>query len=275
MRHWLLAIAVAVCGIGMAHAEEQQRSGPADKWSFYDYGEERGWSNTNKKGETVAIHGCEAAVNTGTYRFFFTGLFEKLSDDRKRQYRLSAGHQGRDLAPVFVYTSKGYFDYEYSFAVKAKAAERELGLQFCAQPVSEGTERCASFTGKNFRKVVANLCASGQDEPPEITEEMVLAPVEAFYLALEQGDGRAATANVIPEKRKNGPLSGPALTAFFDNLKKPLRLLGVKRTGEDKVLARYRYEPWSGKPCNGASVSTVLNVDGVLLISGIESVSGC
>lgn len=64
-------------------------------------------------------------------------------------------------------------------------------------------------------------------EPVEHSSSSGRTTVEAFYLALETGDGEAATSNVVPEKRAKGPLSASALSAFYGNLKRPLRLFEV------------------------------------------------
>lgn len=98
--------------------------------------------------------------------------------------------------------------------------------------------------------------------------------VEAFYLALETGDGEAAAMNVVPEKRANGPLSASALSAFYGNLKRPLRLLDVAEIGSREFRATYHFAT-SSSVCNGAAIVTTRQVGSLNLISGIRAENAC
>lgn len=98
--------------------------------------------------------------------------------------------------------------------------------------------------------------------------------VEAFYLALENGDGEAAAKNVVPEKRANGALSAAALSGFYGNLKRPLRLFEVVELEPNKFRSTYQFATKSSV-CNGAAVVTTREVRGLNLISGIRAENGC
>lgn len=99
--------------------------------------------------------------------------------------------------------------------------------------------------------------------------------VEAFYLALESGDGSEAAQYVIPAKRRSGPLSASALSGFYGNLRRPLKLLNVVDLGTGRYRATYRFETHGGARCNGSSIATTIAADGVNLISRIVAESGC
>lgn len=277
MRQWFVAaILVICCTLGGAAAGEEED--PINQWTFFDYGEEWGWFNINDRGQSIVIRECEVVGNKGLYRFISSGFFEQYSDDRSKEYWLSAGHEGGELDAVYVYTSKEYFDYLYTFSVDAKRAVTDTALQFCARPIgNEPPGNCESFTGTDFWRVVADLCVPvvAFAEPDPAKPSPGKAAVVAFYLALRAGDGHAAAANVIPEKRKEGPLSAQALSDFYGNLKQPLRLLDVATAGENKFRARYTFETKNGRVCNGVSIVTLRKVQGFDLIAGILAENGC
>lgn len=267
----------ACLAIGIAAAEEEETV--VNQWTFFDYTEERGWFNKNNHGEIIAIDGCESIDNKSQYRLFFTGIFENYSNDRSKYYWLNGGHIDQDFNEVYVYTSMEYFEYVYSFTVDAKLALTDTDLMFCARATDkEPPGICEVFTGKDFWKVIADLCV------PAATSDSVEVPVDpvsakatvvAFYLALGAGDGIAAAKHVIPDKRQVGPLSAQALSGFYGNLRKPLRLLNVDQVGDNKFRAKYTFEAKNGSVCNGVSVSTVNRVDGRDLIAAIRAESGC
>lgn len=274
-RHVVALVLTICCALGSAAAQDEEEP-PINQWIFFDYDEERGWSNSNDQGEFIAIHECEVVSNKSSYRFFFTGLFEKYSDNAKTEYWLSGGHEGGNLGEIYVYTSKEYFDYLYSFSVDTKRALTDADLQFCARAIGDQPERCEIFSGTDFWKVVADLCVPVTAPEPELPNPSVgKATVVAFYLALRAGDGHAAAANVIPEKRIEGPLSAQALSDFYGNLRQPLRLLDVATVDANKFRARYTFETVNGRVCDGAAVVTTKRVDDVHLIAGIRAENGC
>ncbi len=78
-----------------------------------------------------------------------------------------------------------------------------------------------------------------QDRLPTQTD--ALAVVEAFYRALEAGDGETAAQYVTPEKRRRGPLSAAEMSRYFGGLRVPLRIAGIEAVREDEVIVRYDY----------------------------------
>lgn len=116
--------------------------------------------------------------------------------------------------------------------------------------------------------------SSALSEPAPPGPGSTVALVSEFYKALEQGNGRAASARVIAEKQASGPFTAQALTKFYGALDEPLKLLSADDAGPMQVKVRYRYR--SGrKPCNGeATVSLVQTPEGTR-IERIRSSSGC
>lgn len=138
-----------------------------------------------------------------------------------------------------------------------------------------GADPYGGLTGHHRAPLVMSVIAAapvtGADEPMNGG----MTTVQAFYLALETGDGHAAAQNVIPSKRAKGPLSAERLTAFYGSLDVPLKLEGVERTSPGRLRARYRFTARGGKACNGGAIVSVENSGGLNLISGIRSLSGC
>lgn len=255
----------------LASASAESQTPKSSGWEYINEGEDIGWNNNNSNGESIFIYDCEYAKNKEAYRFFFIGVFERYSTDKNRDYWLSAGMDPGDQDEVYVYTSKEYLDYIYSFSVDTGSASLESELQFCARAMDEEATRCEKFSGANFRKVVEDLCLSPN---PSISEDPRIV-VEQFYGALESGDGRAASAHVIPEKRTTGPFSASELSSFYGNLKKPLRLISVTETGQHHFRVRYTFETKNGKVCDGVSFVTVKAANGRNLIAKIRAESGC
>ena len=97
--------------------------------------------------------------------------------------------------------------------------------------------------------------------------------VRAFYAALGAGNGAAATAHVIPEKRSSGPFSAAAISRFYGRLPEPLRLTSVTPEGS-AYRVTYRYSAGRSH-CSGVAIVRVTNRGGRDLIRSIRSLSGC
>ncbi|MFC3642863.1 hypothetical protein [Aquibium oceanicum] len=150
---------------------------------------------------------------------------------------------------------------------------REEPIKICIQAINDSSSsRCFTFPGTNLRKVVADLCVPNASAPASDPYEDA---VRAFYLALEAGDGAAASALVVPEKRVKGPFSASELSRFYGNMKKPLRLIGVNAAAEHHFRVRYTFETNDGRVCDGLSFVTVIASNGGHLISKIRAESGC
>lgn len=157
-------------------------------------------------------------------------------------------------------------------------AERPLLAALVGKPVSvTGTNFFGAHTGHHHAPVVMTAVAAAPlDAPMDDHEDSAgRTTVEAFYLALETGDGAAAARAVVPEKRAKGPFSARELTAFYGALRTPLKLLGVEALPDGRFRARYRFTQRRGAVCDGASVVTIRRAEGLDLIAGVRSETGC
>jgi hypothetical protein len=137
-----------------------------------------------------------------------------------------------------------------------------------------GTDPFGEHTGHHHAPLLMTVVsAASMAEPAD--PSVAVTTVEAFYLALEIGDGETAATNIIPEKRSKGPLSADALSDFYGSLKRPLKLVDVTPIGENRFRARYNFETRNGRVCDGSSVVTTKQVGDLNLISGIRSDRGC
>ena len=135
-------------------------------------------------------------------------------------------------------------------------------------------DRLAAHTGHHHRPLVAWV----EDVFPvkDITEEYGTgaSTVRAFYYALGAGDGAAAAAFVVAEKRAKGPFSAGALTRFYGSLAEPLELLDVSALGADRYRVRYRFTSGAGR-CDGLAEVTTTRRDGRFYIQRIKALNGC
>ena len=97
--------------------------------------------------------------------------------------------------------------------------------------------------------------------------------VRAFYAALGAGNGAAASAHVIPEKRSSGPFSAGAISRFYGRLPEPLRVTSVIPEGS-AYRVTYRYSAGRSH-CSGVAIVRLTNSGGRDLIRSIRSLSGC
>lgn len=100
------------------------------------------------------------------------------------------------------------------------------------------------------------------------------ATVRAFYEALGAGDGEAASALVIAEKRSSPAYSPEAISRFYGGLPEPIRMTEVLPLGRSAYRVRYRYSA-GRSPCDGTAVVTLTRRDGRDLIRSIQTPGGC
>jgi hypothetical protein len=100
------------------------------------------------------------------------------------------------------------------------------------------------------------------------------ATVRAFYNALGEGNGAAASSQVIPEKRASGAFSPGAIARFYGRLPEPVRLSGVVPLGGGTYRVTYHYSAGRSR-CNGSAVVRLTDRGGRTLIRSIHSLSGC
>lgn len=98
--------------------------------------------------------------------------------------------------------------------------------------------------------------------------------VRSFYDALGQGDGEAASAHLVPEKRASRAFSADAISRFYGGMPEPLRLTGIAPAGHGAYRVSYRYSAGRSR-CNGSAIVSVTNRDGRDLIRSIRALNGC
>lgn len=100
------------------------------------------------------------------------------------------------------------------------------------------------------------------------------ATVRAFYDALGEGDGRAASAQIIPEKRSSGAFSPEAISRFYGRLPEPIRLTGIVPLARGAYRVSYRYSAGRSH-CEGSAVVHLTNRGGRDFIRSIAALGGC
>ena len=142
-------------------------------------------------------------------------------------------------------------------------------------------DRMAAHTGHHHAPLVAwvsNVKAPVQAAPTEDdpTAEYGTAAttIRAFYSALGSGQGGVAANFVVPEKRSSGPFAAGNLSRFYGNMRKPLVLLSLERTGQSEYAVRYRYAV-TKSVCDGRATVTTTMRDGRNYIAGIKALDGC
>ncbi len=109
--------------------------------------------------------------------------------------------------------------------------------------------------------------ASSADASGELT-------VRAFYEALGAGDGEAASAQVVAEKRSSRAFSPDAISQFYGRLPDPIRLTTIAPLAPGIYRVRYRYSTGRSR-CNGGAVVSLTNRGGRDLIRSIRAMGDC
>ena len=140
----------------------------------------------------------------------------------------------------------------------------ELGLSdraiiFVTQAPPEGIEQLTKFKGEqigiSYKSVAEISPARSTKKDFQIIEQPYdpLKVVVSFYKSLSIGDGSAAAALVVPEKRGKGPFNEENIGQFFGSLKEPLKVNSVRLIGSDTVEVNYTYR-FTKSQCNGRAV---------------------
>ncbi|MDH6233129.1 hypothetical protein M2281_003740 [Mesorhizobium soli] len=137
-----------------------------------------------------------------------------------------------------------------------------------------GKNMFGGHTGHHHAPLLMTVVTAAAPSNP-VDPSVAMTTVEAFYYALEIGDGASAAMNIVPEKRGKGPLSAKALSAFYGTLKRPLALLNVAQLAPNQFRARYTFESHNGKVCDGSSVVTTRQEGDLNLIDRIRAENGC
>ncbi len=114
---------------------------------------------------------------------------------------------------------------------------------------------------------------SSDDSGPSADES--LRATQTFYQALGRADGYRAASVVVPEKRRQGPLSADAISRFYSGLRDPLRLTRLDAVSDHAVVAHYTFVTRDGSVCRGAAQVTTANRDGQVYVQGVRALNGC
>lgn len=131
-----------------------------------------------------------------------------------------------------------------------------------------------AHTGHHHRPLVAWVDVISAEDGIAADDGSAAATVRAFYAALGAGDGVAASALVIEEKRRKGPFSARELGRFYGSLPEPLKLVSVEPAGASRFAVRYRYGSKSGR-CDGAAMVRTAERQGRFYIQAIKAEGGC
>ena len=164
---------------------------------------------------------------------------------------------------------------EVQLFADSESVSRELQRYQNDSVVVTVNDAFAAHTGHHHRPMVARVI-SVSPTVNDITDEYGSAAttVRAFYYALSQGNGEAASSYIISEKRSKGPFSAKSITKFYSSLDKPLELISLAPSGPDTFDVRYTFRSKAGS-CDGqATVRTTLRNER-FYIQSIKSLKGC
>jgi hypothetical protein len=100
------------------------------------------------------------------------------------------------------------------------------------------------------------------------------ATVRAFYAALGRGDGRKASALIVPEKRTSRAFAAAEMSRFYGGLPQRIRLTRISPSSSRSFLVGYRYSA-SSSPCVGEAIVTIADRENQNLIVAIRALNGC
>jgi hypothetical protein len=98
--------------------------------------------------------------------------------------------------------------------------------------------------------------------------------IRAFYAALGSGDGAAASAQMIPEKRSSAAFSPNAMSRFYGQLSEPIRLTGIEPLSSGAYRVSYRYSAGRSR-CDGSAVVSLAHRIARDFIRSIRASNGC
>ncbi|GEB90110.1 hypothetical protein [Zymomonas mobilis] len=143
------------------------------------------------------------------------------------------------------------------------------------------TNTMAAITGHHHEPLVVTvtsiqLAQSAQGKPMDFVDEYGTAAttIRTFYTALSEGQGAAATAMVVPEKRSTPAFSAPNLSKFYGSLTDPIQLLDIAKENTNIFIVHYHYVAKS-HVCNGKAAITTALRGGRNFIQGIHALNGC
>ncbi len=165
------------------------------------------------------------------------------------------------------------YDQTISEGKRLKEQLRQLTGQHVVVKGKSGEGAVTGHHHAPFLVEIATIEADRDGMPDFTTPEKTT--VQAFYYALEAGNGEEASRFVVPQKRQSGPLSARALTQYYNTLAEPLKLISIRPLGNGDFEVRYTFRAPQKAACNGRAVVTIVKDGDLNLIQGIRSLTGC
>jgi hypothetical protein len=131
------------------------------------------------------------------------------------------------------------------------------------------TYRVAMLRKHQCNTTLAHLGIATANSP-----QPAASTVRAFYEALGAGQGAAASAMVVPEKREKPAFSPTAMTRFYSSLRQPIRLIDISGRGSGAYIVHYRYGT-STRACDGRAFVAITIRGGQNFIQSISPLNGC
>jgi len=163
-------------------------------------------------------------------------------------------------------------DRIHLIAIDAPQVEAALRRLIGRSVLITGTDGYGGHTGHHRAPLVLSVVSVS----PAIdgsTDPLAQTTVEAFYRALEVGNGQSASEMIVPWKR-SGAFSSNALSRYYGRLSEPLKLIEVLPLGRDSFEVRYTFVD-RNRRCDGRARVATTTVGGLNLIESIRSLSGC
>jgi hypothetical protein len=151
--------------------------------------------------------------------------------------RVVAAGRRRSWMPSAVATVGGFF--VVSAALWFLLPRLEIAAPPATLQGANGQTSGGTFTPQPTAS--ASTPAAAATSPDIAISDPAAKVVRDFYAALARGDGAAAAALVIPEKRK-GNLDPQAMTDFFSNSYQPLQLSELVPAGQNTYQVRYTFK---------------------------------
>jgi len=139
----------------------------------------------------------------------------------------------------------------------------------------EGKSAFRAHTGHHHAPLLLPITRIQSASDPIDAYGTAMTTVQAFYLALAEGNGDEAASFLIPQIRASGPLSANAITGFYRNLEEPLTLIDVTPIHADEFRVRYTFIARAPRRCDGVAIVRTTQIKGENLIASIKALNAC
>ena len=154
----------------------------------------------------------------------------------------------------------------------------DAGVAIVYRPAPQGASYENSPQGASYENSPQGASYENSPQGASHTADQAGAPVavvRAFYSDLTRGDGAAAAALVVPQKRDQGHLSAQALTGFYARLPGPIHLTDAWPRSDGDVFVHYQFVAGGGRLCDGTADVRTTRAGDQVLIDSIRAWRGC